>query len=159
MSFEIWLAYAVACTILLIIPGPTILIVISYSVSQGRQAIVPLTAAVALGDATALAISLLGLGALLSTSAAWFTVIKWVGGLYLLYLGIKLFRSGISPPEIEPLEMENSAAGSRRKLFANTARRILSSPKSQRRFNLTGGSLLTLAGLWALTVKQASSAS
>lgn len=49
-------------------------------------------ASVALGDCTALALSLLGLGALLATSAIWFTVVKLVGGLYLLYLGIKLLH-------------------------------------------------------------------
>ena len=60
----------------------------------------PLIAAVALGDSTALVVSLLGLGALLATSALWFTVVKWVGGLYLLCLGIKLLRAGLQrlPP-------------------------------------------------------------
>jgi threonine/homoserine/homoserine lactone efflux protein len=62
MSIEIWLAYVAATAILLVIPGPTILTVISYSLSHGRRANVPLVAAVALGDSTALVLSLLGLG-------------------------------------------------------------------------------------------------
>ena len=90
MSIELWLAFVAASAVLLIIPGPTILTVISYSIAHGRRANVPLVAAVALGDSTALVVSLLGLGALLATSAFWFTVVKWVGGLYLLYLGVKL---------------------------------------------------------------------
>ena len=96
MSIELWLAFVAASAILLIIPGPTILTVISYSMAHGRRANVPLVAAVALGDSTALVVSLLGLGALLATSAFWFTVVKWAGGLYLIYLGVKLFRAGIS---------------------------------------------------------------
>jgi threonine/homoserine/homoserine lactone efflux protein len=116
MSIELWFAFVAASAVLLIIPGPTILTVISYSVAHGRRANVPLVAAVALGDSTALVVSLLGLGALLATSAFWFTAVKLAGGLYLLYLGIKLLRAGISSSEI----VAPAAPGSRWKLFANT---------------------------------------
>jgi threonine/homoserine/homoserine lactone efflux protein len=88
-----WLAFVAASVVLLVIPGPTILTVISYSVAHGRKANVPLVAAVALGDSTALLLSLLGLGALLAISAFWFTAVKLIGGLYLIYLGIKLLRA------------------------------------------------------------------
>jgi threonine/homoserine/homoserine lactone efflux protein len=116
VSIETWLAFVAASAVLLIIPGPTILTVISYSMAQGRRAKLPLVAAVALGDSTALVVSLLGLGALLANSAFWFTVVKWVGGLYLLYLGIKLLRAGLgsTPP------VAAAAPGSRWRLFANT---------------------------------------
>lgn len=97
MSPEIWLAYVVATTILLVIPGPTILLVMSYSLAHGARVRWPLVAAVGLGDATALAVSLLGLGALLAASAFWFSVVKWVGGLYLIYLGAKLLFSRSAP--------------------------------------------------------------
>ena len=117
MSLELWLAFVAASAILLVIPGPTILTVISYSLAHGRRANVALVAAVALGDSTALVLSLLGLGALLATSAFWFTVVKWVGGLYLLFLGIKLFRAGVTVNEgTAPL----AASGTRWRLFANT---------------------------------------
>lgn len=70
MPIEIWLAFVVASTVLLIIPGPTILTVISYSIAHSRRANAPLIAAVALGDSTALVVPLLGLGALLTTSGS-----------------------------------------------------------------------------------------
>ena len=151
-------------------------------------------------------VSLLGLGALLATSAFWFTVVKWAGGLYLLYLGIKLLRAGASSSELAT----PAAPGSRWRLFANTylvtalnpkgivffvaflpqfirpgaditrqlwilaltfvamatlnaslyavfagsARRLLASPRAQRRFHLAGGSLLSVAGVWALLAKR-----
>ena len=116
MSIQLWLAFVAASAVLLVIPGPTILTVISYSMAQGRRANVPLVAAVALGDSTALVVSLLGLGALLAASAFWFTVVKLAGGLYLLYLGIKLLRAGVSPAQA----VEPAGAGSRWRLFANT---------------------------------------
>lgn len=115
MAIETWLAFVLASAILLVIPGPTILTVISYSIAHGRRANAPLVAAVALGDSTALALSLLGLGALLATSAFWFTAVKWAGGLYLLYLGLRLLRSGASLPALHA-----AAPASRRRLFANT---------------------------------------
>jgi threonine/homoserine/homoserine lactone efflux protein len=77
MPLDTWLAFVAASAVLLVLPGPTILTVISYSIAHGRHANLPLVAAVALGDATALALSLIGLGALLQASAAWFTAIKW----------------------------------------------------------------------------------
>ena len=206
MSIELWLAFVAASAVLLIIPGPTILTVISYSMAHGRRANVPLVAAVALGDSTALVVSLLGLGALLATSAFWFTVVKWAGGLYLLCLGVKLLRGGVSSSELTA----PAAPKSRWRLFANTylvtalnpkgivffvaflpqfinpsssvsrqlwilavtfvvmatinaslyavfaasARKLLASPQAQRRFNLSGGSLLSAAGVWALLAKR-----
>lgn len=92
MSIETWFAFVVALTTLLAIPGPTILAVVSYSVAHGYRASVLLLAAVALGDSTALFVSIIGLGVLLPVSSFWFTFVKAIGGLYLLYLGIKMIR-------------------------------------------------------------------
>lgn len=116
MSIELWLTFVIASAILLVIPGPTILTVISYSIAHGRRAKLPLVAAVALGDCTALALSLLGLGALLAASAFWFSVVKILGGLYLLWLGLKLLRSGFTRRELAV----PPAPDSRWRLFANT---------------------------------------
>ncbi len=208
MSMTLWVAFALTTCVLLIIPGPTILTVISYSVSHGQRATIPLIAAVALGDSTALAMSLAGLGAILATSAWLFTVIKWIGGLYLIFLGIKLLLAGTATLEAE----QSATLDSHWKLFTNTwlvtalnpkgivffvaflpqfidpsapaapqlwllsitfvvlatinaslyavfaarARRLLESPVAQRRFNIGGGSLLMIAGGWALTARQTS---
>jgi threonine/homoserine/homoserine lactone efflux protein len=116
MSIELWLAFVAASSILLVIPGPTILTVISYSLAQGRRVRLPLVAAVALGDSTALLLSLLGLGTLLATSAFWFSLVKTIGGVYLLYLGGRLFRTGIGNDS--GLSATDVVSGW--KLFANT---------------------------------------
>lgn len=206
MHLDHWIAFVAAAVVLLAIPGPTILTVISYSASHGRRATLPLILGVALGDSTALVLSLVGLGALLSASALWFNVVKWAGGLYLLYLGIKMLRAGVSTPVAAAMP----AAESLSRLFLNTyavtalnpkgivffvaflpqflsptapaapqlwilgttfvvlaainatlyatfasaARRMLESPRAQRRFNLVGGSLICTAGAWALIAKR-----
>ena len=94
MTFETWAAFAAASSVLLVIPGPTVLLVVSYALGQGWRTALPMAIGVALGDFTAMTLSMLGLGALLATSATLFTVLKWVGAAYLVYLGIKLWRAG-----------------------------------------------------------------
>ncbi|MFK8250949.1 LysE family translocator [Ancylobacter terrae] len=94
MTIETWLAFVAASAVLLVIPGPTILLVVSYALGQGRRAALPMATGVALGDFTAMTLSMLGLGALLATSATLFTGLKWIGAAYLVWLGIKLWRAG-----------------------------------------------------------------
>jgi threonine/homoserine/homoserine lactone efflux protein len=111
MTFAHWLAFAAASGLLLAIPGPTVLLVISYALGHGRKPAAALVAGVALGDLTAMTASMLGLGALLATSAMLFTVLRLLGGAYLIYLGIKLWRAPVDAPEaaqappIKPLRM------------------------------------------------------
>lgn len=126
MSTELWLAFAAASAVLLVIPGPTILTVISYAVVHGRRATPSLVAGVALGDSTALAVSVLGLGALLAASAYLFTIVKMVGGLYLLYLGFKMLRAGLTASQPAGL----AAPDSRRRLLLNTYLVTALNPKS-----------------------------
>lgn len=92
MLLETWLLYVVAVTIVLVIPGPTILLVISQVLQHGKRSATPLVAGVALGDFVAMVLSLAGLGVVLSTSAQLFLLIKWVGAVYLVYLGWSLWR-------------------------------------------------------------------
>jgi threonine/homoserine/homoserine lactone efflux protein len=94
MTFETWAAFAAASSVLLVIPGPTVLLVVSYALGQGWRTALPMAVGVALGDFTAMTLSMLGLGALLAASATLFTVLKWVGAAYLVYLGVKLWRAG-----------------------------------------------------------------
>src|SRR5690606_14401992 len=96
MPIETWLAFVAASAVLLAIPGPTILLVISYALGHGRKGASATVAGVALGDFTAMTASMLGLGALLATSAVLFTLLTWVGAAYLIYLGIKLWRAPVS---------------------------------------------------------------
>ncbi|MET0203926.1 MAG: LysE family translocator [Burkholderiales bacterium] len=118
VALDTWLAYAAATAVLLVIPGPTILTVISYSLTHGRRANAALVAGVALGDSTALVLSLVGLGAVLAASAVLFTAVKWAGGLYLIYLGVRMLRGGAValPAEGEvPAQLESHG-----RVFLNT---------------------------------------
>ncbi len=127
MPFELWLAYVGVTAVVLAIPGPTILLVLSYSITHGRQATLPLVAGVALGDSIAITLSLIGLGTLLAASALWFTVIKWLGGLYLIYLGLLLLRGARKPL---PVNGSREIKSSPRKLFGNAFIVTALNPKS-----------------------------
>ncbi len=94
MSLETWLSFALASSILVLIPGPTVLLVISYALGQGWRSALPTAVGVALGDFTAMTLSMLGLGAVLQTSAVLYLVLKWLGAGYLIWLGVKLWQAG-----------------------------------------------------------------
>jgi threonine/homoserine/homoserine lactone efflux protein len=73
--------------VLLLIPGPTLLLAVSYALGQGWRTALPMAVGVALGDFTAMTHSMLGIGALLAASATVFTLLKSLGATYLVWLG------------------------------------------------------------------------
>lgn len=108
MTLELYVAYVAATLIILAVPGPTIMLVVSYALSQGRKSAAASVMGVGLGDATAAIVSLMGLGAILATSATAFAILKWIGAAYLVWLGIKMWRS--RPAALGPHEVEDVPA-------------------------------------------------
>jgi len=109
MSFEPWLAFLAASLVLVAIPGPTVMLVVTYALTQGRRLALAMAAGVALGDLIAMSASLLGLGALVMASATLFSVLKWIGAAYLVWMGINLWRAG--PAHFELTEAPALPAG------------------------------------------------
>ncbi len=103
MSFEIWLAFAIASAVLVAIPGPTVVMVVSYAMGQGRKAALSVVPGVALGDLVAMVVSLAGAGAVLAASATAFTVLKLCGATYLVWLGISMWRTAPQRLEAAPM--------------------------------------------------------
>ncbi|WP_118134245.1 LysE family translocator [Oceanicella sp. SM1341] len=91
-----FLAFVGASILLLLLPGPTVLTVISQSLAHGRRTALPSVLGVGLGDLCAGTLSLLGVGTLLAASATAFEVMKLAGAAYLVWLGVKMWRH---PPE------------------------------------------------------------
>jgi len=133
MSPDTYFAFLLATVVVLVIPGPTIMLVVSCSLVQGKRAALPLALGVGLGDTVAMIASMAGLGALLATSATLFTTLKWVGAFYLVYLGVKTLRTSPEPdkglPRIEPASRRASVF----RAFAVTA----TNPKSSALKNMT----------------------
>jgi len=84
MTIEIWLAFLTAVVVLFLIPGPIMILVISESITNGKKSVLPLVSGVLLGGFVAMSLSLLGLGAVLATSATLFQILKWLGVCYLV---------------------------------------------------------------------------
>lgn len=101
MPLELWLAFVAASAIVLLIPGPTVLLVVSYALGQGRRSAMATVAGVALGDLTSVTLAMLGLGALLAASAELFTALRWAGAAYLIYLGVRLWCAPVTPAEMQ----------------------------------------------------------
>jgi len=101
VSPELWFAFALAAAAVIAIPGPTTLMVLGHTVSSGWRTGALSLIGVTLGDICAITLSVLGFSALLAASATAFTVMKWIGAAYLVWLGIQLWRAppmDITPP-------------------------------------------------------------
>ena len=103
MEVSVWLAFVGASVAMLVIPGPTLLLVIGASLAGGRGAALPLVAGVAAGDFVAMSVSLLGVGAILAASATVFGILKWVGAAYLLWLAARLWRAPMTDTAAAPI--------------------------------------------------------
>ena len=126
MPLETWLAYTLVTTTFLLIPGPTIILVISYSLLRGRQAVIALVLGVGLGDLTAMSLSFLGVGVLLQTVTTAFYFIKWLGAAYLIWLGIKMW---FSVSELTDLDKKNRSYAWR-EIFSSAYITTALNPKS-----------------------------
>lgn len=93
MTLEVWLTFVFTASIILVIPGPTIIYVVGQSLTHGRKASLPLSIGVITGDAICIVLSLTGLSALLTLFSTAFLVVKYLGAAYLVYLGIKMIWS------------------------------------------------------------------
>lgn len=95
MDAALWSAFAVASLVIAVIPGPGVASIVGFAFSSGRRTALASVAGMALGNAVAMSVSLAGAGVVLGTSAIAFTVLKWVGALYLVAIGmLAIIRSG-----------------------------------------------------------------
>jgi len=126
MDLQLWMAFVGATIVLLLIPGPTIVLVLTYALTQGRKVAVASAAGVALGDLVAMTASLLGLGAIVLASASLFTAIKWVGAAYLVWMGWGMIRAA---GQVNIGEVDTPALPAAR-IFRNAAVVTALNPKS-----------------------------
>ena len=107
MSIEVWISFVLASMLLCLTPGPTVFLVMGQSLSHGKKSVIPLVTGVLAGDVIAMSISFAGLGALLAASAILFGVFKWVAAAYLIYIGLKAWRTKIVTENIDFVVSKN----------------------------------------------------
>jgi homoserine/homoserine lactone efflux protein len=125
MTMELYLAFVGAVTILMLIPGPNVALIVANSVTYGtRYGLITV-----LGTSTAMVLQLgvtaLGMTALLSVMAGLFNWLRWLGVAYLLYLGIKQWRS--RPEDLSKVSAEPKYP---RKMYARGLVVSLTNPKT-----------------------------
>lgn len=125
MDLNIWLFYLVAVVGLSLSPGPNGLLALTHGALHGRRKALYTVFGGAVGFCTVIAFSLFGIGALLQTSLVWLTILKWVGGAYLVWLGIQIWRS--PPIDIEARASPTSRSGW--PLFQQGALAAVTNPK------------------------------
>ena len=93
MEIHTWLIYLAAAIGLSLSPGPNGLLALTHGALHGRRKALFTIFGGASGFVIVIALSMFGIGALLQASLVWLTVMKWIGGAYLVWLGIQVWRS------------------------------------------------------------------
>jgi threonine/homoserine/homoserine lactone efflux protein len=90
---HLFLAFVVAVTVLMLIPGPNVALIVANSVSYGPRYGLLTVAGTSSAMVVQLALTVLGMTELLGTLGSWFEWIRWIGVAYLVYLGIAQWRA------------------------------------------------------------------
>ena len=93
MALDTWLIYLLASIGLSLTPGPNSLLALTHGALYGARRTLFTIVGGVVGFSALIALAMFGLSALLQTSAAVLGILKWVGGAYLVWLGIQLWRS------------------------------------------------------------------
>ncbi len=124
MELHIYFAFVVATVILIALPGPSVLLTVSHSISFGWQAALVTVVGATGGVAVQLVVAAIGLASLLNTVAEAFQWLRWAGAAYLVYLGLKQWRSASAPVEFD------TPSTSRANLFVQGLVITILNPKS-----------------------------
>jgi threonine/homoserine/homoserine lactone efflux protein len=93
MPLHLYFAYLAACVVIIVVPGPTVTLVVANSLSHGTRAGLLNVAGTQLGIALMIALVGLGLASLIEALGWWFGVLRLAGALYLIWIGVKLIRA------------------------------------------------------------------
>jgi len=96
------LSFALACFVIVIVPGPTVTLVVANSMKHGTRAGLANVVGTQIGLLTMIGVLALGLSAIVAHMASIFSILKLIGAAYLIWLGIKLWRSDGQLAEAHP---------------------------------------------------------
>lgn len=105
MALQFYLAYVLACVVLVIVPGPTVTLIVANSMRHGTRAGMINIAGTQLGLAVMIGLVIVGLTSLIATVEWWFDWVRLAGAVYLIWLGVKLLRTpgDFAAPERVPV--------------------------------------------------------
>ena len=100
MNWQLFAGFVLITVVLILTPGPIVTLVISTGATRGVRAALITVAGTSLGNATLLAAIAFGLDWVLAHAAYFFELLRWGGVAYLLYLGVRAWRSAARPPAL-----------------------------------------------------------
>lgn len=124
MELHVYLTFVIATTIMIALPGPSVLLTVAHSISFGWKYALFTVAGATIGIAVQILVATVGLTSLLNVISEAFEWLRWAGAGYLIYLGIKQWRSAS-----EPLTIDTSSV-SRRNLLVQGIVITIPNPKS-----------------------------
>lgn len=124
---NIW-TYLVGLTMIILAPGPNSLYVLKSSSSLGVKSGYKAASGVLIGDAVLILLSYLGVASLIQTSPVLFTIIRYLGAAYLLYLGVKIIHQLMS--KSDDGESDVARPKKRENVFAKSLTLSLTNPKA-----------------------------
>lgn len=101
MELHVYTAFVIATAIMIALPGPSVLLTVAHSISFGWKHAIFTVAGATMGIAAQLIIATIGLSSLLNVVAEAFEWLRWAGAVYLVYLGIKQWKSAGDPLNVE----------------------------------------------------------
>lgn len=119
------LAFALVVLVTVATPGPTVLLALTNGSRFGMRHAGAGIIGAGMSDLVLITAASLGLGALLATSAFWFSVVKWLGVAYLAWIGVQILRSAGNMSEVS----EASLDGSARRIFRKSFLVAVTNPK------------------------------
>jgi threonine/homoserine/homoserine lactone efflux protein len=125
MQLDTWLIYLAAAIGLSLSPGPNGLLALTHGALHGRRKTLWTIFGGSFGFIAVVALSMFGIGALLQTSLVWLTVLKWLGGAYLVWLGIQVWRAPAVGVELQAAQGERGDWS----LFRQGALSAMTNPK------------------------------
>ena len=93
MSLELYAAYLVACLVIVIVPGPTVTLIVANSLRHGTRAGILNMLGTQVGEAIIITAAGVGLASLIEAMGHWFDWLRLAGAAYLIWLGWKMIRS------------------------------------------------------------------
>jgi threonine/homoserine/homoserine lactone efflux protein len=93
VALNLYLAYLAACVVIIVVPGPTVTLIIANSLTHGTRAGLLNVAGTQLGIAVMIALVGIGLASLIAALGWWFMWVKLAGAVYLVWLGVRLLRA------------------------------------------------------------------
>jgi threonine/homoserine/homoserine lactone efflux protein len=103
LDHSLYTAFVVATTIMILLPGPSVLLTVAPSLSFGPRRALDTVAGATCGVAVQLCVTLIGMTSLMLIVAQWFEWLRWLGVAYLVFLGVQLWRARPSAAASVPL--------------------------------------------------------